>query len=240
MGSSTMQAVSKPGAGASLVDILNYQDNLKRAGQFEFLGRMKILVVEASAGASVPGVAETSRVGVRFDWRNEPGPDGTGYVDNFIPIAQSLDRQMLLALAPVVRRDGTVGLPDIPDPAWAPGMPTAEQIAPEMVKDPKRGWIVKDTGQKFSPDSPPMIKQPLEQRGVCELTDAPAILCAQPVTQIMFQPEIGGGLAATYWSIVGAFDPATRTDLAFLVDRRTGEAHFFGGRFSIVKPRGEF
>ena len=52
MGSSTMQAVSKPGAGASLVDILNYQDNLKRAGQFEFLGRMKILVVEASAGAS--------------------------------------------------------------------------------------------------------------------------------------------------------------------------------------------
>jgi hypothetical protein len=234
-----MQAVSKPGANASLVDILNYQDALKRAEQYEFLGRMKILVVEASAGASVPGVAETSRVGVRFDWRNEPGRDGTGYVENFIPIAQSLDRQMLLALAPVVRRDGNVGLPDIPDPAWMPGMPTPEQIAPPMVKDPKRGWIVKDTGAKFSPNSPPMIPQPLEQRGV-QLIDGTQILVAQPVTQIMFQPEIGGGLAATYWSIVGAFDPATRTDLAFLVDRRTGDAHFFGGRYTIVKPQGEF
>ena len=98
MSSSTMQAISKPGAGASLVDILNYQDALIRAGQYEFLGRMKVLLVEASQGASVPGVVETSKVGVRFDWRNEPGADGTGYVENFIPIAQSLDRQMLLCL----------------------------------------------------------------------------------------------------------------------------------------------
>jgi hypothetical protein len=239
MSSSTVQQISKPGAGASLVDILNYQDALIRAAQYEFLGRMKLLVVDASEGASVPGVGETSQVGVRFDWRNEPGPDGTGYVENFIPIGQSFDRQMLLTLAPVVRRDGRVGLPDIPDPSWVPGMLTPEQIAPPMVKDPQRGWIVKDTGVKFSPGSPPMIPQPLEQRGV-QVIQGTEILVAQPVHQIMFQPEIGGGLAATYWSILGETDPGTRTKLAFLVDRRTGAAHFFGGRFTILKPRGEF
>src|SRR5579862_8952802 len=111
MSSSTMQAISKPGAGATLVDVLNYQDALVRAGQYEFLGKMKLLVVEAAEGASVPGQAETSKVGVRFDWYNGPGKDGTGFVDTFIPIAQSLDRQMLLALAPIVWH-GRVGLPD--------------------------------------------------------------------------------------------------------------------------------
>ena len=247
MSSSTVQQISRPGANASLVDILNYQDDLIRTGQYQYLGRMKLLVVEASEGASVPGVGETSKVGVRFDWYNEPGPGGIGYVDNFIPIAQSLDRQMLLCLAPIRKKifqrtaggkfnrvDGPVGLPDIPDPAWKAGMPTAEQIAPEMVKDPQRGWIVKDTGKEFRPDMPPMIPQSLRQRGVVELVEAPYLLCAHPVHQIMYQPEIGGHMDATYNSIAAMFDPASRTSLAFLVDQRDGTAHFYGGKFTIV------
>jgi hypothetical protein len=212
-----MGSVAKVGMQATWVDVLKYQDELIRSQQFEYLGRMKLLVVEAADGASVANV-ETGKLGVRFDWYNEPAPKG-GYVENFVPIAQSLDRRMLLCMEPLIRRHGpkrgTVGLPDIPDPNWKRPAPNPKDPNPEF-------------------ENAPMIEQSLLQRGVTVLRENQNILVAQPLYQIMFQPEINRALMPTYWRIDCGFDPTTRTQMALLIDRTTGAAHFYGGKFEIV------
>jgi hypothetical protein len=233
----TAAMVPRPQAGAKLPDVLAYQDHLIAAQQYEYLGRMKMVVLEASKGANVPGIAETSIVGVRLDWCNEPNPNGKGYLDNFIPIAQSLDHSMLLILGAVRRRDGRVGLPDIPDPAWKSKAPAPEEIDPIIGKDEKGRPIY---GPSWTPTDPPRIAQPLEQRARGKIGGT-EILVLGPVHQIMFQPDIGEqGLQPTYWSIAGraadgsTWDPGTNSHLELLIDRVTGAAHFFGGQWQII------
>src|SRR5580693_827347 len=152
--------VAKPGMQAGLAEWLSYEEDLIRTGQFEYLGKGKVIVLEASAGANVPGLAETTKVGVRLDWRNDDSEPGR-ILENYIRIAQSYDKRVLLALDPVVRRDGKIGLPDIPDPAWRPGQPG------RLIKSgPFKGkyQATAEETNTFDPGRPPMVKQALRER----------------------------------------------------------------------------
>jgi hypothetical protein len=88
-----------------------------------------------------------------------------------------------------------------------------------------------------------MIPQRLEDRcempngriGVVEGTN---FLIFQPVLRIAFQPELDRQLVAAVWTIECVYDPATQTSMCLLVDRQTGEAHFFGGRYDIIRTEG--
>ncbi len=210
-----MNATAKPALGATLQDFLAYQDHLVQTQQYEYLGRMKKIVLEAEDGARTQGPHVTGKIGHCLDWYNEKGPKGE-ILPSFLSIGQSRDRRMILPLAPVVRRDGRVGLPDIPDPSWKPRQPSREE---QMA-----GWFGEDA---------PMIAQDLGQL-TDKIIQGSDILVFQPVAQILFQPEINQALQPTYWLLAGSFDPASRTHPAFLVDRRTGAAHFYGGKFEIV------
>jgi hypothetical protein len=224
--------VAKPGQQAKLDDWLRYADDLIRVGQLEYLGKCKVIVLEASRGANVPGLSETSKVGVRLDWRNDDSQPGR-IVECFMRIAQSLDRRLLLALDPVVRSDGQVGLPDIPDPAWVPGQPG--QI---ITEGPLKGKYNPTEAEvnAWKPGRPTMLKQDLVDRatGRVEHTN---LLVFQPVHQIMFQPEINGQLQATYWTVECGHEPGGGTQMAFLVDAKTGRAYFYGGRY-VLNPVG--
>ena len=221
MGSATQQMVARPPAGAAMADVLAYQDQLVNAGQYEYLGRMKRIVLEAEAGARTQAAGVTNKMGHCLEWYDARHPKG-GTIRSYLPIAQSPDRKMVLAIEPLLKRDligrltQEVGLPDMPDPNWKPRNPTEQEV--------KDGWFGED---------PTLIAQDLNQ-----LTDkmiaGSEILVFQPVVQVLFQPEINGALQATYWTLLFSFDPATKTHPAFLVDRRTGAAHFYGGKFEIV------
>ena len=225
-------AVPKPGVQAGLAEWLDYADKLVATQQYEYLGKAKVIVLEAARAANVPGAAETNLVGVRLDWRNDDSVPGRIY-ENYLRIAQSYDRRLLLALDPVVRRDGRVGLPDIPDPAWVPGQPGRLITSGKL----KGKYQASDEDMaNWTPGRPTMIAQELVDRasGRVEHTN---LLAFQPVHQIMFQPEIEGQLQATYWTLECGHDPANRTQMAFLVDAKTGRAYFYGGRY-ILHPVG--
>lgn len=220
-------AVPKPGVQAGLAEWLAYADDLVRTQQYEYLGKGKVIVIEAAKGANVPGLAETTKVGVRLDWRNDDSVPGRTK-EYFLRIAQSFDRRLLLALDPVVRHDGKIGLPDIPDPAWKPGQP-GHLVEGKYVS-------TEEEVNSWNPGRPPMIRQDLADRA-SGYVNGTRLMVFQPVHQIMFQPEIGGQLQPTYWSIECGHDPANRTQMAFLVNADDGRAYFYGGRF-VLHPVG--
>lgn len=225
-------AVAKPGVQAGLAEWLAYADRLAETGQYEYLGKGKVIVLEAAAGAAVPGLAETAKVGVRLDWRNDDSVPGR-IQENYIRVAQSFDRRVLLTLDPVVRRDGAIGLPDIPDPGWKPGQP-GRLITSGKLKG--KYQASEDDVNNWDPGRPPMIAQRLRDRA-SGFVDGTKLLVFQPVHQVLFQPEINGALQATYWTIECGHDPGNRTQMAFLVDTETGRAYFYGGRF-LLNPVG--
>jgi hypothetical protein len=189
----------------SPADILRYQDDIVRTGQYVFLGRLKCIVLEAAKDANVPPEDITRLMGVRLDFYDE----GAG-------IGLSHDRTQLVFLSPVMRRDGKVGLPDIPDPTWKPS------------SNPHFDGDGKVVFQK-----PPMIPQPLSERASCRIKRT-NFLVFEPVAQILFHPD---GIAE-YWLANCHADPRTGTHLALIVDEKTGKAHFYGGIFEITTPRG--
>lgn len=231
----TATAPSKLSAGATIADVLNYQDELVRTKQYEYLGKAKLVVLEAAQDANVPSPAITRSVGVRLDWRNEELPQG-GVAENFLPIAQSRDHAMLLCLGAVRRRDGKVGLPDLPDPEWRPRMPKPEEVCPPQVGIDKHGRPI--YGPAWQGESPRMIPQRLEDR-MSGYLKGTSLMIFQPVHQILFQPELDKNLQADYWVIKGlsadgsTLCPKTGTHLAFLVDSKTGAAYFWGGAWHI-------
>jgi hypothetical protein len=221
----TNLTVPRPAANATLPDILKYQKTLAETKTYEYLGLMKRIVLEAEAGARTQAANVTSKLGHCLEWYDQRHPKG-GTIRNYLPIAQSIGGGMILCLEPMLKRDligrltpGAVGLPDMPDPSWKPRNARTEEI---------------QTG-KFDDDftQPPMIAQDLNQ-----LTDKiiaqTEILVFQPVAQVLFQPEINRQLQATYWTLLFSFDPATNTHPAFLVDRKSGECAFYGGKHQLV------
>lgn len=217
-------------------DILKYQSDLVRTGKCLPLGRMnKIAIGPSDDFRQAPADAFIAKYGRLIDFR-----------DRFLPISQSLDHGMILVTAPMLGRDGRVGLPDVPDPAWmAPPRSKEEIEGIERVhnghkyrvspgdKDPYTREIV--PGLDSSRYQAQMLPQRLEDR-TDVLLEGTNFLVFSPVLYITFQPELAGELAGTVWTIDCLPNPADRTLMTLLVDRQTGETHFFGGRFDIRMP----
>lgn len=227
-------------------DILKYQAGLVRKGMFEPLGRMKMLSIGDSKDYSPPADDNFIRKFGRFiDFRR-----------CMLPLALSKDQTQLLVTAPLLRADcsrckaqfpsggeGThvcpqclfafaatprVELPDVPDPFWTPADWTPEEVTGQKQPDPEK-------------IHPPMIPQRLIDR--CELRDGkPALLDGtdfmvfQPVVRIAYQAETLGMLTAAA-GIIACVSGAGGTQTAFCVNRLTGEAHFFGGKFVIAQKQ---
>lgn len=221
---SAITAVPRPAAGSGVEEFLKYGRELVQTGQYEYLGRCKRIVLEAEAGARTQAPGVTAKIGHVLEWYDTAHPKG-GTIRNYMPIGQSPDRRMLLCLEPLLKRGldgrlipGDVGLPDMPNPAWKP-----------------RNWTEQEVldGTAANGQNPDMVPQNLNQ-----LTDkmirGSEILVFQPVVQVLFQPEINQQLQATYWTLRLDYEQATNTFPAFLVDRKTGFAAFYGGKHQIV------
>jgi hypothetical protein len=206
-------------------DILKYQNELVRTGKCIPLGRMQKIAIGPNASYTPPEHDPIIRKYGRFiDLREQ-----------LLPIAQSVDKSMILITAPLVDRTGRVGLPDLPDPEWVAPARSKEEI--EGVKKRRADGTEYYESVAVDPArfQPKMIPQRLEDRTNEALDNDQNILVFQPVEYFTFQPEIKGRLVGDAWRVKCVPDnstsPATHT--ALLVDRRTGEAHFFGGLFDI-------
>ena len=192
----------------SPADVLAWQRGLIASSNYEEIGRAWVIVLEASAGAAVPERRVTDAMGVRLEFFGY-GQKGQPLLPR---IAQSRDRRTLLLLDPIVKSDGTVGLPDVPDPTWEPPIPTEEQV----------------TGE-WNPKPAPMIPQELAERARGRLKGTNYLVFG-PVTQVLIRPE---GLPEGWIAYCGGGPDGKQMEL--LVDENTGESFFFGGQFKITR-----
>lgn len=241
---------------ASPVDILRYQNELVRTGNYEPLGRMQKIAIEPADGwTPPPNDPVIAKFGRLIDLR-----------DRFLPIAQSRDKSMILVTAPLVGRDGRVGLPDVPDPGWTPAAITREELEGQDItlsfaesrlaearekgdlraaaqwsaaaENVRNGFQVRMPFERaIEKDTASMRPQRLEDRTV-KMLEGTNFMVFQPLINLAFQPEIEKRLVGTAWTIQFAFNSADNTHPALLVDRQTGETHFFGGIYDIFGPQG--
>lgn len=207
--------MSSPSIAASNADLLNWQREQIRTGAYEEIGKCWLVVLEASAGAATPSANVANVLGSRIEFYN------------WMPrIAQTRDRGNLLLLDPLIRADGSVGLPDIPDPSWIPGVPTAE----DFFEDPETQQKPKD----YVAPKAPMIRQDLRDRarGVLKGTN---FLVFGPVVQILIRPHALPEGWIAYCSASAGTAGSQGTQMELLIDEKTGEAFFFGGRFNIER-----
>ena len=238
-------------------DILKYQSDLVRTGKCLPLGRMVKIAIGPAAGY-VPPQADPfiRKFGRLIDLR-----------DRFLPIAQSLEKTMILVTAPLRDRNNRVQLPDVPDPDWTPAPSTKEEFegqeitlthaqrelaAAETAGDLRAAarWRAAEQNVRaghpvrmpverpIEKDTARMIPQRLEDRTNVML-EGTQFYVFEPVLTVAFQPELENRLISTAWTIQFGFNPADRTHASLLVDRHTGETHFFGGLYDIAGPSGE-
>ncbi len=196
----------------SPADLIAYQRELVLTGDYLPLGRMQKISIGPNAAYVPPADPYIERFGRMIELRSR-----------FLPIAQSRDRSLVLVTAPLPVENGRAVLPDLPDPTW--------EVEP-WSEDEVTGTIARDA----SKDAPRMIPQRLEDR-TRERLQGTNLLVFQPVIRIAFQPEINNRLASTAWTIECLPDPSG-VHTAFLVDAKTGECFFFGGRYDISGARG--
>ncbi len=200
----------KAATAPSVADILDWQNTAIRTGAYEYIGKCWAIVLEDSAGGpSVQDPGVRNRLGKRIEFYGDGPRSGT-------PIAQTLDKSTLLMLAPILLPDGSVGLPDIPDPTWVPRIPTEAEVTGKVA---------------YVPDSPRMIHQSLSERSRGALRGTNFLICG-PVAQILVRPEAFPGEG---WILPCGIDPATRLQMDLLIDQHTGRAHFYGGRYTITR-----
>lgn len=191
-------------------DELNYQNQLCRRHEFEFIGTIVSIAIGEDSEYERP-------IG-------DPLIDRWGRLMQFgnlaLPLAQSQDRSCLLVPGALRRQDGIVDLPDWKDPAWRCADWTADEREGRVVRDPKK-------------DQAPLIPQRLIDR-TSRLLENSNFLVFQPVLYVVVRPELDGMVLSTFWKIICGPRGSDGTQMSFLVDRQTGEAHFFGGRYEIV------
>lgn len=243
-------------ATATPVDILKYRNELVRTGNYLPIGRMQKISIEPSADwTPPPNDPVIAKFGRLIDLR-----------DRFLPIAQSPDKSMILVTAPMVGRDGRVGLPDVPMPDWTPPAFTHEELegreitlaeAEREIKraeeeaDLREAALWRAAAQNIRDGHP--VRMPVERRGgnftarmiPQRLEDRTSVMLEgtefyvfAPLINVAFQPEIEKRLVPTAWTIKFGYNAADRTHASLLVDRRTGETHFFGGLYDIFGPQG--
>jgi len=202
-------------------DLLAYQSELVRTGDYLPLGRVnKIAIGPARDYEAPPEDAFIAKFGRMIDFRG-----------SFLPIAHSRGQDMILITKPLIHPQwGVAGLPDVPHPDFKADPYTKEEAMMVVERDPKK-------------DRAPMIPQRLIDRAnqaegrpaVLEGTD---FLIFQPVLCITYKPEFDNKVLGTLWKIACGPDRSGIYPV-LLVDHRTGEAHFFGGTYLIVKAFGE-
>lgn len=204
---------------------LKYQNDLVRTGHLEPLGRMQKIAIAPSAGWNPqPNDPFMAKFGRLIDLR-----------DKMLPIAQSLDRTMVLCPAPLLNQQtNRVELPSVPQPNWVP---------PPLSKDEIEGVEKIDAcGKKYREAVPfgaarqaPMIPQNLRDRAEGKLYGSDFFVFS-PVVSVMFQPELNNRLVGDAWILAFSFNPADNTHPTLLIDEHTGEMHFYGGRYEIITP----
>lgn len=211
-------------ASSSPADVIFWQGECIRSGAFQILGKIWMIALEAAAGAHVPGKSVADRLGSRIEFYNSlGGPDVIGP-----RIAQTGPKGNLLILDPFVRDDGTVGLPDIPDPTWAPPIPTEKQL----------------TGIKaYVQPKAPMIPQHFvdhkdgyggRARGQIRAGSTVYLVCG-PVSQMVIRPIDEQNRILPNGLILKAL-PWNGTQMELLVNPQNGESFLYGGRFEIISP----
>lgn len=207
----------------SPADIIAWQAEQVRNRNYELIGHIWKVVLEASHGAAVPQQRVANVVGTCLDWYGYENVNGK----NLLPrLAQSRDRGTLLLLDPVKRADGKVGLPDIPDPNWVPRKPTKLELQ-TTVPLQKAPMIPQHLYEEQS-------GQPIGRaRGQLKGT---RYLVFGPVVQILVRPMVDNKLIDEGWFFQCGVDKSNGTHMEMLIDQDTGEAFFFGGQFQIYRP----
>lgn len=194
----------------SVADILDWQNTSIRTGEYEYIGKVWAIVLEdAAGGPSIQDAGVRNRLGKRIEFYGDGPHSG-------LPLAQTLDKSTLLMLSPILKPDGSVGLPDIPDPTWVPRIPTSDEVT---------GVVA------YVPDRPRMIRQSLSERSRGLLRGTDFLICG-PVAQLLVRPEAFPGQG---WILPCGVDPATGLQMDLLIHQHTGRAHFYGGRYTITR-----
>jgi len=217
---SAAQIEKRPITGTA-IDLLQYQNDLVRTQKYIPRGRIQKIAIGPSSNwrprTECPFIKKFGRL---IDFR---GP--------FLPIGEAPDGSALIT-APLWKHEWGVGLPEVPDPSWAPGAYTPEEVTFKVARDPAK-------------DRVRTVKQLLEDR--CEQDDSghPVLLektdflVFQPVLTISYQPEFEGRVLPTVWR-VACLPDRSGTWPALLVDYKTGEAHLYAGRYEFgIKAVGE-
>jgi len=220
----------------SVASTISWQADQLRSQNYELLGHIWKVVLEVSRGAAVPQHSVAQTVGSSMDWYGMENYQG----QNLLPqIAQTRDRSSLIVLDPIIRPDGQVGLPDIPDPHWLPGAPSPEDICWDPSKHRK--------GAKppvWKPKQAPMVPQHLYEEDAAHRPMGRArgqmvgtrFLVFGPVVQILVRPVKDNKLLSEGWILTCGGDPATGKMMEMLIHQDTGQAYFYGGKFQISIP----
>lgn len=207
-------------------DILKYQNDHVRTNKCFPLGRVKMISIGPNIKCPInPDDPIMAKWGRLMQLRDRP-----------LPISQSLDRSMILVNAPLLDADGRVALPDVPDPTWVRAPLTDEELyGKEMVhketNKPYRVTVKRDPAL----DRPGMCEQGLRARAEGFLFGT-RFYAFSPVLSIAFQPYEDLG---TFWAVDCRYNEADRTHATLLIEAQTGEVHFFGGLYDIVRASGE-
>ncbi len=209
---------------SSPVDFLAWQDEQIRTGQYDLMGRVWVIVLEAAKGAAVPEKKVADKLGVRLEFY---GYDGQTGVPLMPQIAVTKDKSTLLLLDPIRRQDGVVDLPDIPDPTWTPPLPKKEEICFDPSKQKN------DKTKAYKPPKPGMVSQSLAQRARAQVRGT-RYLVLGPVMQILVRPD---GIPEG-WILQCGGDLRSGHEMELVVNQDSGQAFFYGGRYQITRPNG--
>lgn len=236
-----------PTLTATQADLIGWQNDVIKKGQYESLGRVMYISVGDSA-----------------DYTPPPNPDNYlkryGRLMTFrrcmLPIALSNDNTQLLITAPLLvsrcprckaqqisAGPGTciceqcllaysatpvADLPDVPDPLW---------VSPERTSDEIQGKVPVAPEKIHSPMLPQRLIDRCEQKdGRPALLSGSDFLVFQPVVRIAYQAETLGMLTAAA-GMISCGPGAGGLQTALVIDRFTGEAHFIGGKFVLALKR---
>jgi hypothetical protein len=222
-------------------DLFKYQNDLARTGKVLPGGRMRTIAIGPCDSYKPP-----ANDPIISGYGAQPQRNARGRMLDFsgqwLPFGIAEDKMMLIVTAPLIRKDGYVGLPDLVDPLWRAADFTEEEAAnPDCDVDCRKQVDIKPNGEKVlhehirlraDKDTPRMIPQRLEDRTNDRLQGT-NFLVFQPVLRVTYQPEdlkTDGqhGFKPAEWKIEFRPDMGG-VHAAFLVDPTNGECHFFGG-----------
>lgn len=228
-------------ATITTADVLKFQNDMVRTGNYEPLGRMQKIAIGPNAlwNPAVKAAHDPilQKFGRFIELRNAP-----------LPIGQTRDRSQLLICAPFPTDGNGVVLPDLPDPEWVAPAPTKEEIegveVEKEIKDASGKVVGTRKVREFPKESPrhnvKMLKQSLFDRADSYI-DGTNFLVFSPVLKVTFQPELNKRMVGDAWVITAMnpdgslkINPYDNSHLSLIVDRKTGEAHFYGGLFEIL------